>query len=962
MARIKITPELIEGIVVRVPEGFIGFSTLAERVRVDKKARTSLERAVQSGKVARWGEFFFDTARLTLEDVIALSSWCRPEFPPMEPDRSFPEAPIVERRTERDQQLAKINEPGLRALMDRMAETEGYAELHTLNEAPGGSSALQTLIQLGMLRQTGDLIYDPLRLSKRSVKNVAERLALAPLHEETLRWLSEHSGQVAQQADAIERVGGLQVWKQLVKLGGIEVFERSYRTGMPIHWVRRADGDREEADLVVRRALRLMKREADKQEDERWGEFEAQVGDVLRPGARDSQRARARVLARTYTPDRAAQRLGVRLNTLLDAVQAGKLTMFRDPDGALRIPAAQIEAAMEDVEQREAIAAYELIKVKPIAIAAGVSPSAVRGRLKRLGLSTTRPRWGEIRGQWNLPDTFAEFRRLVKEKSAEWFQQRLVAIQAADEKRRELWQAQQERERQEREVLRAKLVAAFPAWRHEGRAYQRITLHVGPTNSGKTYDALLRLGEVGEGWYLAPLRLLAFEVFDTLNARGVLCNLLTGEERIDVPGARITAATVEMFNPHQSGQCVLIDEAHLLADPDRGWAWTRALMGAEAPEIQVIGAPTARSLVERLARAAAVEIEVVEHERLTPLRVADQPWPLNHLPPRTILVAFSRASVLALKVFLEQRGRRVSVVYGNLPPEVRRRQAERFAAGETEICVATDAVGMGLNLPADQVCFAEIQKFDGREQRLLNPEEVRQIGGRAGRYLMSSVGEIGATNQEDLDLIRELFALTPQPLTHARVAPTVEDIAMIPGHLAERLEKWAMLGSIPDSLRGAIKTADMTERTELAAMLSQEEVDMLGLAAAMRLVNAPTQQNTRTYWRYCATAILYGEPMPLPPSLRAQIRDHEDLEWAEMCIRSADIYLWLSSRREFARFGPDAPHVRTLRAEWSKWIDEALVRRVDAGPRCRYCNRRLPVGHRYKVCNECFHSRRGYGW
>src|SRR5205814_4964475 len=108
---------------------------------------------------------------------------------------------------------------------------------------------------------------------------------------------------------------------------------------------------------------------------------------------------------------------------------------------------------------------------------------------------------------------------------------------------------------------------------------------------------------------------------------------------------------------------------------------------------------------------------VVEHERLAPIELAKDPWSLELMPNRTILVAFSRRVVLSLKTELEMLKRKVSVVYGNLPPEVRRRQADRFAEGKTEICVATDAVGMGLNLPADYVCFFETEKFDGKMMR-----------------------------------------------------------------------------------------------------------------------------------------------------------------------------------------------------------------------------------------------------
>ena len=285
--------------------------------------------------------------------------------------------------------------------------------------------------------------------------------------------------------------------------------------------------------------------------------------------------------------------------------------------------------------------------------------------------------------------------------------------------------------------MRNRLIDAFPKWRNAWRDQQQLYLHIGAPNSGKTHDALQALKEAGSGWYLAPLRLLAYEIYDRLNDEGVACSLLTGEEYIPVEGARITAATIEMFNPVDSRACVIIDEAQMLADADRGWAWTRAFMESAAPEMHVIGPPTARTLIEVLAAAAEIPGELVEHQRLAPIAVAERHLTLETLPPSTILVAFSRRSVLDLKMKLERLGRAVSVVYGSLPPEVRRRQADRFAEGETEICVATDAVGMGLNLPADVVCFYEVEKFDGKNDRPLLPSEVHQIGGRAGRFGMS---------------------------------------------------------------------------------------------------------------------------------------------------------------------------------------------------------------------------------
>jgi len=524
-----------------------------------------------------------------------------------------------------------------------------------------------------------------------------------------------------------------------------------------------------------------------------------------------------------------------------------------------------------------------------------------------------------------LPETLSDFRKQVQEQREQHRQEQRNRRDRTRERKRQ----KREEERQRRAELRAQLVASFPVWADIDRSHQLMLAHIGPPNSGKTHDALLRLGEAGSGWYLAPLRLLAWEVYDRLNQRGIPCNLLTGEEYMEVEGAEITAATIEMFNPQRSGEVVIIDEAQMIADPDRGWAWTRAMMGCLAPEMHIIAPPTAQDLILRMANAANIPIGMVNHERLTPIEVAERPWPLHRIPDKTILVAFSRKAVLTLKTRLEGMGRSVSVVYGSLPPEVRRKQAERFAAGETEICVATDAVGMGLNLPADHVCFYEAEKYDGRDIRILKPSEVQQIGGRAGRFGFSQAGLVGATRKGDLKLIRRLFYTDAEELTHARVAPSVDDLTLIPGNLAERLREWSQLQSIPQELRSAVKTADMNERIELASMLSNVQVAKIGLAAAVQLVNAPTRKSTRDFWYDCACAIIDGMPMPLPPAPPDEVLDSEDLDYTERCIASADIYMWLSQRKEFKALAEHSQQVRKERRDWSDRIHEALLRKIE---------------------------------
>jgi hypothetical protein len=956
MRKFKPTLFLIEGILARIPEGFIRQSALAKRVFIHNKQGTeTIKQVLAEGKVAREGDYFYDSTRVSPEQVRELSKRYRPALPYMSPNGTLPESAISARREARQLHLEHNGNSAMLRLIGYLDETPGFAKVENLGLQTADEPVLQTLLQDNILRQVEYYIFDPLRVGQQTVNEAIRREKLEPLQEALNDFLKAKPGQTASQVELIEKFGE-DVIKELLMLGSVTTFNIQLKTPpYTSTWVRPKGSDSKKAKQTAIETMRIK--------DEAWESAREVCGEVLRPGGRDGKSLRMQVIARSYTVNAAAKRLSLHLFTMEQAVKKNLISSFADPEGRTRLPAVEVETAFENSDYLERIAALEVLTAREIATVAGVSYSTLRSRLLRANISRTEPRWGQVRGRWRLPHTLREFQEQLQDRFTEINAER--EAQVAEQNRLRAEQRERERiiaelERRRREELRARLVASFPTWRHDRRADQRIFLHIGPPNSGKTHDALSALETASIGWYLAPLRLLAFEIFDRLNQRGIYCNLLTGEEYIPVPGASITAATIEMFNPSESGDCIIIDEAQMLADPDRGWAWTRALMEAQAPEIHVIGPPTAQELIQRLAGAAAIPLNVIEHDRLAPIQVAERHWPLTHLPARTILIAFSRQTVLHLKTDLEQMGRSVSVVYGNLPPEVRRRQADRFASGQTEICVATDAVGMGLNLPADYVCFYEIEKFDGRDNRILYPAEVQQIGGRAGRFGYSTVGEVGATTKRDLNLLRKLFYTPAEMLTHARVAPSVEDLEMIPGSLHERLAQWASLGSIPESLRGAIKTADLTERIELAKMLTDQQVEQLGLAAALKLVNAPTRQNTREYWYDCAQAILGHKPMPLPPDAPAEVMDSFELEITETCIACADIYLWLSQRHEFAHYGLHHLEVRKARANWSQQIDLALLRKVDTARRCAQCGRPLPVNYRYKICDRCYSERYRY--
>jgi ATP-dependent RNA helicase SUPV3L1/SUV3 len=266
----------------------------------------------------------------------------------------------------------------------------------------------------------------------------------------------------------------------------------------------------------------------------------------------------------------------------------------------------------------------------------------------------------------------------------------------------------------------------YPVARALGRKHH---FYVGPTNSGKTYHALNALIQAESGIYLAPLRLLAMEVRDKLLAANVPCNLITGEERIIMLGAKHTASTIEMMNPKLVVDIAIIDEIQMLQDSDRGSAWTAALIGAPAKQVFICGSNAVTPLCIRAIESLNESYELTHLQRMTPLILEDaslcgrrysKPKLKNQLQQGDAIIAFSRKDVLTLSARIRNWGYSVASIYGALSPEVRRHESERFNNGSAEILVATDAIGMGLNLPIRRVIFANIHKFDGIASRLLN--------------------------------------------------------------------------------------------------------------------------------------------------------------------------------------------------------------------------------------------------
>ncbi len=386
------------------------------------------------------------------------------------------------------------------------------------------------------------------------------------------------------------------------------------------------------------------------------------------------------------------------------------------------------------------------------------------------------------------------------------------------------------REHEERMAF-AVLLENNPRFVHYHKLYpaRRLTRRwialLGPTNSGKTHRSIEAMAAAEHAIYLSPLRLMALENQERIESMGVPCSLVTGEEEIIREGATHFCCTVEEFARfrHQHWDVVVVDEVQMMADPQRGWAWVDALVSAHTPKLMMTGPALIEPSLRTLCELCEDQLQVQRTKRLSPVEVSKHATTLERLEPGSLLVAFSRKLVLELKGMLESVGKSVSVVYGALSPEVRREQARRFREGEADIMVATDAVGMGLNLPAHTLCFYTDEKFDGIQNRQLKVQEVKQIGGRAGRFGHHDSGEITALDPQTLKSIRRLFNSPDAPvdLSQFQVRPSIDHLSAISELMGEPslLRAWltfnrninygeAFISVLPDELAEWIELID----------------------------------------------------------------------------------------------------------------------------------------------------------
>ncbi|MGA9893846.1 MAG: helicase-related protein, partial [Xanthobacteraceae bacterium] len=290
-----------------------------------------------------------------------------------------------------------------------------------------------------------------------------------------------------------------------------------------------------------------------------------------------------------------------------------------------------------------------------------------------------------------------------------------------------------------------------------------VTAVLGPTNTGKTHLAIERMLSHSSGLIGLPLRLLAREVYnravERVGADSVA--LITGEEKIKPPNPRFWVATVEAMPRDLDVAFLAIDEIQLAADFERGHVFTDRMLNRRGRgETLVLGAATMRPIVERLLPGASI----VSRPRLSQLTFAGEKK-LTRLPRRSAVVAFSADEVYAIAELIRRQRGGAAVVLGSLSPRTRNAQVGLYQSGEVDYLVATDAIGMGLNLDVDHIAFASDRKFDGYQYRKLNPSELAQIAGRAGRATRDGTfGTSGRCPPFEPELVQALESHTFDPV------------------------------------------------------------------------------------------------------------------------------------------------------------------------------------------------------
>lgn len=502
-------------------------------------------------------------------------------------------------------------------------------------------------------------------------------------------------------------------------------------------------------------------------------------------------------------------------------------------------------------------------------------------------------------------------------------------------------------------------------WQHsQARSIKRkIIYHRGPTNSGKTYHAIEALSQVKKGCYLAPLRLLAAELFDTMNAKGVITTLLTGEEVIEVEGATHYSSTIEMARLQENFDCCVIDEIQMITDSQRGWAWTRALVNIMADEVHICGDASVLELVTKIVELCKDELEIRDYQRMCDLKVAKRPIALSALERSDALVVFSRRNALRYKRDLEGLGFKVSIVYGRLSPEVRREQARKFDCEETDIIVSTDAIAMGMNLPIKRIVFSTLSKFIDAEEIPITESEIKQISGRAGRYQRFPTGYVSTLPKVEngLDKINRALYSTLEQQKKCMVGPDLDIFAQVSNALKDSNLKELKLSEFlrlfnTMSFKKPFYCVDLKEMIELAEMVEDADAkgnltmnETFGFACAP--VNLGLVEHIQ-YFVWILNNFVHARP------IHHESIDHgsSNIDYLETSIKCTELYQWLARHFNNKNFSYVEEELLHNKAKTVERLNQLLGEKTVLT--CSSCGVNLQENSKFSICESCFKKKR----
>lgn len=493
-------------------------------------------------------------------------------------------------------------------------------------------------------------------------------------------------------------------------------------------------------------------------------------------------------------------------------------------------------------------------------------------------------------------------------------------------------------------------VDLFPLARKMHRIFY---LHIGGTNSGKTYSAIQALKKSGNGVYLGPLRLLAAEQFIKLNNDGYPCSLLTGEEKKITEGAEFISSTIEMLNFSKHYNTAVIDEAQMVSDSVRGGSWTNAILGVLADEVHVCVAPEAEDVIIKIIEACGDEYHIQYHERNTPLILEDDRFTFTKqgIHKSDAMIVFSKKRVHAVAHDLREIGIKPSIIYGALPYDVRQNEANKFANGITDVLVTTDAIGLGMNLPIKRVVFLETGKFDGTESRPLRTDEIKQIAGRAGRFGIFNEGYVNTfENKEDIALalsskvpdIKEVYLRFP------------EFLISIDGPLSYILVQWENMKVNP-----GFKKADISHEKKLCKIAEELTDDKQLIYDFITIPFNDEDGDLLNLWKRMLRAKLNGEHICMHKESLAYQKGIENLKLQELEIayKISDLLFYYNEKFEGSL---ESAFIMEEKEE----ISNAIINLLDSNKlpvrKCKVCGKPLAWHFKHDICERCHSIRRYY--